>query len=174
MALGTPATVTLDTLGISFTAHPYSHNPAATEFGLEAATELGISAERVFKTLMAVVDDQLVVAVVPVSRMLDLKALALAVHGRKAGMANPSVAQRRTGYVVGGISPVGQKTAHRTVIDETIELFDTVFVSGGKRGFDIELTPDDLVRATGATLAAIARDRARSSRAAESIDDGRQ
>ncbi|WP_341954304.1 Cys-tRNA(Pro) deacylase [Salinibacterium sp. TMP30] len=157
MALGTPATVALDALGIAFTAHPYDHNPSATEFGLEAATELGINAERVFKTLMAMVDSELVVAVVPVSGKLDLKALAMAVHGKKAVMADPIVAQRRTGYVVGGISPVGQKTAHRTVIDETVELFDTVFVSGGKRGFDIELAPSDLVRATRATIAAVAR-----------------
>lgn len=158
MALGTPATVALDALGITFVPHPYEHSASAAEFGLEAATELGIEPERVFKTLMAAVDDELVVAVVPVSAKLDLKALATAANGKKAVMADPAVAQRRTGYVVGGISPIGQKTAHRTVIDETAELFDTVFVSGGKRGFDIELAPSDLVRATTATIAAIARD----------------
>jgi Cys-tRNA(Pro)/Cys-tRNA(Cys) deacylase len=157
VALGTPATVALDSLGIVFTTHPYDHHSTATEFGLEAASELGIEPERVFKTLMVAVDDHLVVAVVPVSGKLDLKALAAAVHGKKALMADPHLAQRRTGYVVGGISPIGQKTAHRTVIDETAELFDTVLVSGGKRGFDIELSPGDLVRATGATISAIAR-----------------
>lgn len=157
MALGTPATVALDALGIAFTPHPYAHSSTAAEFGLEAATELGVEPERVFKTLIASVDDELVVAVVPVSGKLDLKALASAVHGKKAVMADPLVAQRRTGYVVGGISPVGQKSPHRTVVDETIQLFDTVFVSGGKRGFDIELSPSDLVHATAATIAAIAR-----------------
>ena len=158
MALGTPATITLDALGIAFTPHPYAHNPQAAEFGLEASSELGIEPERVFKTLMVDVDGELVVAVVPVSGKLDLKALAVAVNGKKAVMADPQLAQRRTGYIVGGISPVGQKSAHRTVIDETAELFDTVFVSGGRRGFDIELAPSDLVRVTGATTAAIARD----------------
>jgi Cys-tRNA(Pro)/Cys-tRNA(Cys) deacylase len=90
--------------------------------------------------------------------MLDLKALAAAVGAKRATMADPVVAERRTGYVVGGISPVGQKTAHVTVVDETAQLFDTVFVSGGKRGLDIEFTPDDLVRATGATFAPVAKD----------------
>jgi len=157
MALGTPATVALDTLHIAFTPHPYEHDPAATEYGVEAATAIGIGAEQVFKTLMTEVDEELVVAVVPVSGKLDLKALAAVLHAKKAVMADPRVAQRRTGYVIGGISPIGQKTAHRTVIDETIDLFDTVYVSGGKRGFDIELAPSDLVRATEATVAAIAR-----------------
>ncbi|MGV8851798.1 MAG: Cys-tRNA(Pro) deacylase [Rhodoglobus sp.] len=158
MALGTPATVALDALGIRFTAHPYEHNATSSEFGLEAATELGIEPERVFKTLMASVDDELIVAIVPVSGKLDLKVLATVVHGKKAAMADPGLAQRRTGYVLGGISPIGQKTHHRTVLDETAELFDTVFVSGGKRGFDIELAPGDLARITQATIAAIARD----------------
>ncbi|QYH35780.1 Cys-tRNA(Pro) deacylase [Salinibacterium sp. M195] len=158
MALGTPATVSLDAHGIPFTPHPYEHSSTAAEFGREAATELGIDPQRVFKTLMVAVDDELVVAVVPVSGKLDLKALASAINGKKAVLADPQIAQRRTGYIVGGISPLGQKTAHRTVIDETAELFDTVFVSGGKRGFDIELAPSDLARATDATFAAIARD----------------
>ncbi|WP_010203193.1 Cys-tRNA(Pro) deacylase [Salinibacterium sp. PAMC 21357] len=158
MAFGTPATVALDAQGITFTAHPYENRTTTTEFGAEAARELGIEPARVFKTLMVSIDAEMVVAVVPVSGLLDLKALAAVFHGKKAVMADPIVAQRRTGYVVGGISPIGQKTAHRTVIDETIALFDTVFVSGGRRGFDIELTPHDLARATRATIAAIARD----------------
>ncbi|EAR25613.1 putative transcriptional regulator [marine actinobacterium PHSC20C1] len=157
MAIGTPATVALDALTITFVPHPYDHDSGTIEFGVEAATALGVDADQVFKTLMTMVDDDLVVAVVPVSGKLDLKALAAILHAKKAVMADPSVAQRRTGYVVGGISPIGQKTAHRTVIDETVELFETVFVSGGKRGFDIELAPKDLVRVTEATLAAIAR-----------------
>ena len=153
---GTPATVALRSAGISFTEHAYEHDPANTNFGLEAATALGLEPDRVFKTLMADVDGHLVVAIVPVTGKLDLKGLASALHGKRAAMADPALAERRTGYVVGGISPIGQKTAHPTVLDETAELWDTVYVSGGRRGFDIELTPADLVRATGAVLADIA------------------
>ena len=128
-----------------------------TDFGREAAEALGVDAERVFKTLLADVDGRLVVGIVPVTGKLDLKALAAAVDGKKAVMADPALAERRTGYVVGGISPIGQKTVHPTVLDETAELWDTVFVSGGRRGFDLELTPADLVRATTAVIADIAR-----------------
>lgn len=133
------------------------HDPDVTGFGREAADALGVDAERVFKTLLAEVDGRLIVGIVPVTGKLDLKSLAAAVGGKKAVMANPAVAERRTGYVVGGISPIGQKTALPTVLDETAELWDTVFVSGGRRGFDIELAPADLVRATSAVLADIAR-----------------
>ena len=112
--------------------------------------------DRVFKTQLADVDGRLVVAIVPVTGKLDLKRLAAAVGGKRAAMADPAVAERKTGYVVGGISPIGQKTAHPTVIDETVELWDTVYVSGGRRGLDLELAPADLVRATQATLADIA------------------
>ena len=154
---GTPATVALVAAGIPFTAHEYAHDPGNTSFGLEAATVLGLDPGQVFKTLMADVDGQLVVGIVPVSGKLDLKALAAAAGGKKAEMADPKLAERRTGYVVGGISPIGQKLPHVTVLDETAELYDTVFVSGGRRGFDIELAPADLVRATGAIVAAIGR-----------------
>lgn len=157
MALGTPATVALTSAGIRFTPHPYGHDASATSFGLEAASALGLDPDRVFKTLLADVDGQLVVAIVPVSGQLDLKALAIAAGGKKAMMAAPAVAQRKTGYVVGGISPIGQKSALPTFLDETAELFDTVFVSGGRRGFDIELTPTDLIAVTSATVADIAR-----------------
>jgi len=101
-----------------------------------------------------------VVGVVPVTGLLDLKALASAVGAKRATMADPAVAERRTGYVVGGISPIGQKTRHVTVVDETAQLFETVFVSGGKRGLDIELAPDDLLRATDGAYAAIAKETA--------------
>jgi len=158
VALGTPATVALTAAGIAFTPHAYEHDAANTNFGLEAAAALELDPEQVFKTLLADVDGSLVVAIVPVTGKLDLKALASAIGGKKAEMADPKVAERKTGYVVGGISPIGQKTAHPTVIDETVELFDTVFVSGGKRGFDIELAPADLLAITAGTLAAIARD----------------
>jgi len=154
--MSTPATVALRAAGIPFTEHAYSHDPANTNFGLEAASALGLDPDRVFKTLLAEVDGRLVVGIVPVTGKLDLKRLAAAVGGKRAAMADPAVAERRTGYVVGGISPIGQKTAHPTVIDETAELWDTVYVSGGRRGLDLELAPADLVRATNATLADIA------------------
>jgi Cys-tRNA(Pro)/Cys-tRNA(Cys) deacylase len=156
---GTPATVALQRAGIRFTAHSYPHDAAVTGYGLEAADKLGLDPEQVFKTLLADADGTLVVAVVPVSGQLDLKALAAAVGAKKAVMADPRVAERKTGYVLGGISPIGQKTTHPTVLDETIELFDTVFVSGGRRGFDLELSPADLISVTGATVFAIARNR---------------
>jgi Cys-tRNA(Pro)/Cys-tRNA(Cys) deacylase len=158
VALGTPATVALTAAGIAFTPHAYEHDPANTNFGLEAASVLGVDGEQVFKTLLADVDSALVVAIVPVTGKLDLKALAAAVGGKKAEMADPKLAEKKTGYVVGGISPIGQKTKHTTVLDETAELFDTIFVSGGKRGFDIELAPTDLLSVTGGIVANIARD----------------
>jgi Cys-tRNA(Pro)/Cys-tRNA(Cys) deacylase len=128
-----------------------------TDFGREAADALGVEPDRVFKTLLADVDGRLVVGIVPVTGKLDLKALAAAVGGKKAAMADPALAERRTGYIVGGISPIGQKTRHDTVLDETAELWDTVFVSGGRRGLDLELAPADLIRATSAVVADIAR-----------------
>lgn len=128
-----------------------------TDFGREAADALGVEPDRVFKTLLADVDGRLVVGIVPVTGKLDLKALAAAVAGKKAVMADAALAERRTGYIVGGISPIGQKTAHETVLDETAELWDTVFVSGGRRGLDLELAPADLIRATSAVVADIAR-----------------
>jgi Cys-tRNA(Pro)/Cys-tRNA(Cys) deacylase len=154
---GTPATVALRAAGIAFVEHAYPHDPATASFGLEAAAALGVEPERVFKTLLADVDGVIVVGIVPVSGQLDLKALATAVGGKRAVMADPLVAQRRTGYVVGGISPIGQKTPASTVLDETAELWDTVFVSGGRRGFDLELAPADLAAATSAKIADIAR-----------------
>ena len=156
---GTPATVALQRAGVPSTAHPYPHDAAAAGYGLEAADKLGIDPDRVFKTLLAEADGTLVVGVVPVSGQLDLKALAAAVGAKKAVMADPRLAERKTGYVLGGISPIGQKSRHATILDETIVLFDTVFVSGGRRGFDLELSPADLITVTGATVAAIARDR---------------
>jgi Cys-tRNA(Pro)/Cys-tRNA(Cys) deacylase len=156
-AAGTPATAALTAAGIPFATHPYEHDPSAPSYGLEAAEALGVDPDRVFKTLLADTELGLVVGVVPVTGMLDLKALASAVGAKRATMADPAVAERRTGYVVGGISPIGQKTCHRTVVDETAQLFETVFVSGGKRGFDIELSPAALIEATSAEYAAIAR-----------------
>ncbi|WP_223690283.1 Cys-tRNA(Pro) deacylase [Leifsonia poae] len=157
-APGTPATVALTASGIAFDLHAYEHDPNVASFGLEAASALGVEPERVFKTLLTDTDAGLVVGVVPVTGMLDLKALAAAAGAKRAAMADPALAERRTGYVVGGISPIGQKTAHPTIVDETAQLFDTVYVSGGKRGLDVELAPDDLLRITGGVFAAIARD----------------
>lgn len=157
MASGTPATALLTRLGIDFTERPYSHDPRAESYGLEAAEALGVDPDRVFKTLMVDVDGELCVGVVPVSGSLDLKAMAAALGGKKAQMADKDAAQRATGYVLGGISPVGQKKTHRTVLDETVELHDTVLVSGGRRGLDIELSPADLQRVTAAVLADVAR-----------------
>ncbi|MCS0500500.1 Cys-tRNA(Pro) deacylase [Protaetiibacter mangrovi] len=154
---GTPATAALTAAGIPFSEHAYTHDPGNRDFGMEAATALGLDPDQVFKTLLADVDGRLVVGIVPVTGKLDLKALAAAVGGKKAVMADPALAEKRTGYVVGGISPIGQKTRHETVLDETAELWDVVYVSGGRRGFDLGLAPADLVRATDAVVADIAR-----------------
>jgi Cys-tRNA(Pro)/Cys-tRNA(Cys) deacylase len=154
---GTPATVALTKANVPFTAHSYEHDPAAGSFGTEAAAALGVVPERVFKTLLAEVDGKLTVAVVPVSGSLDLKALASAVGGKKAAMADPAAAERSTGYVLGGISPLGQRKPLRTVVDESALEFDTVFCSGGRRGFEVELAAADLVRLTAAVTASIGR-----------------
>ncbi|MEK6311016.1 MULTISPECIES: Cys-tRNA(Pro) deacylase [Curtobacterium] len=153
----TPATVALDRAGVPYTPHVYEHHETATNFGEEAASALGLREEQVFKTLVVSVDGALAVAIVPVANRLDLKAIAAAVGGKKATLADPALAEKRTGYVVGGISPVGQKTALRTVLDESALAYDSIFVSGGRRGFDIELTPADLVRVTDAITEPIAR-----------------
>ncbi|MGN0064383.1 MAG: Cys-tRNA(Pro) deacylase [Nocardioides sp.] len=155
---GTPATVALAAAGVEHTLHPYDHDPRAASYGLEAAELLGVDAERVFKTLMATVDGRLTVAVVPVSGQLDLKALARAVGGSKAAMADVAAAERATGYVVGGISPLGQKRQHPTVVDASALEHPTVYVSGGRRGLDVELSPDALVRLTDAVVAPVGRD----------------
>jgi Cys-tRNA(Pro)/Cys-tRNA(Cys) deacylase len=154
---GTPATVALARAGIAFTVHTYEHDPAADSFGLEAATVLGVDPAQVFKTLLVSVDGRLVVAVVPVAGRLDLKAVAAAVGGKKAVMADPAAAERTTGYVVGGISPIGQKRPHPTVVDDSALAFATVYVSGGRRGLDLGLSPADLVALTSATVAPVRR-----------------
>ena len=154
---GTPATRVLEASGVAWSAHPYAHDPRAASYGLEAAHALGVAPEQVFKTLLADCDGRLVVGVVPVDAQLDLKALAKAVAAKKAQMADPSQAERATGYVVGGISPLGQKRALPTVVDDSARRWETVYVSGGRRGLDVGIAPGDLVTLTDATLAAIAR-----------------
>ena len=143
--------------GVRFTLHPYDHDPAAGSYGREAAEALGVTPERVFKTLVADVDGTLTVAVVPVSGQLDLKALAAAVGAKRATMAEPARAERTTGYVLGGISPLGQRKALPTVVDDSALGFPSVLVSAGRRGLDLELGVDDLVRLTRATVARIGR-----------------
>ena len=154
---GTPAIAALSAAGVAFTVHEYDHDPRAASYGEEAATALGVTADRVFKTLCADVDGTLVVAVVPVAGQLDLKALARAVEGRRAAMADPKVAERATGYVVGGISPLGQRRPHPTVVDESALAHPTVFVSAGRRGLEVELSPAELVRLTSARTAPLRR-----------------
>ncbi len=156
---GTPATTALTAAGIPVRRHDYPHDPRAASFGTEAAIALGVEPARVFKTLIAAVDNGLAVAVVPVDGELDLKALASALGARRASMADAAVAERRTGYVVGGISPIGQRTRLPTVVDDSARGHPTVFVSGGRRGLELELSADELLAATGGTLAPIARRR---------------
>ncbi|MFF8368018.1 Cys-tRNA(Pro) deacylase [Streptomyces lydicus] len=156
-SVGTPATVALTEAGVRFTTHSYEHDPAAASYGEEAAEALGVSPDQVFKTLLAEVDGNLTVAVVPVSGSLDLKALAAAVGGKRAAMADPAAAERSTGYVRGGISPLGQRKRLPTVVDASAEGRPTVCVSAGRRGLEVELSPGDLVALTGARLAPIAR-----------------
>jgi Cys-tRNA(Pro)/Cys-tRNA(Cys) deacylase len=156
VASGTPATAHLTRSKIEFTLHPYEHDPRAEAYGEEAAAALGVDPARIFKTLIAVIDAKMVCGVVPVAGRLDLKALAAAVGGKRGGMADPAAAARATGYVVGGISPIGQKTRLPVVVDASAERFETVFVSAGKRGLQVELSPVDLARAAGARFAPIA------------------
>ena len=152
---GTTATIALERAGISFTLHEYAHDPRHESYGLEASQALGIAPERMFKTLVAEVDRALVVGVVPVERQLDLKALAAASGGKKAAMAQVTAAERATGFVAGGISPVGQRKRLPVVIDASALDYPTVFCSAGRRGLEIEIAPVDLVRAAGATVARI-------------------
>ncbi|MEW2107733.1 Cys-tRNA(Pro) deacylase [Streptomyces albidoflavus] len=154
---GTPATVALTAAGAAFTTHTYAHDPAHPSYGEEAAEAMGVSPDRVFKTLVAEVDGRLTVAVVPVSGSLDLKALATAAGGKKAAMADPTAAERTTGYVRGGISPLGQRKALPTVLDASATGHATICVSAGRRGLEVELAPAVLAELTGAVTAPIAR-----------------
>lgn len=155
--MSTPATVALTRLGLPFTTHSYDHDPAVESLGLEAAQATGMPAERIFKTLLVDTGAGLAVGIVPVSGSLDLKAMAAALKVKKVAMADPAAAQRSSGYVVGGISPIGQRRALPTVIDSSALTFETVFVSGGRRGFEIEIAPADLATATRGLFAAIGR-----------------
>ncbi|MPZ98939.1 MAG: Cys-tRNA(Pro) deacylase [Dehalococcoidia bacterium] len=154
----TPAVEAARRAGIPFEVVQYEHDPAAAAYGAEAASMLGVPAERVFKTLVAKLDTgRLAVAIVPVAERLDLKALAATLGARKAEMAGPAEAQRATGYVVGGISPLGQKRRLPTALDDSASRYATVYVSGGRRGLEIVLAPADLAGLTEATVARIVR-----------------
>ena len=152
---GTPATRLLERDGAAHELHAYE--PGEGSYGVAGAAALQVAPARMFKTLIVELDGRLACAVVPVSGLLDLKALAAALGGKRAGMADPVAAERSTGYVVGGISPFGQRTRLLTAVDETVELFDTVLVSAGRRGLSIELAPADLVRLTAAVVAGLVR-----------------
>lgn len=154
---GTPATVALTAAGTAYTLHAYEHDPASPSYGEEAAEALGVSPDRVFKTLVADVDSELTVAVVPVTGSLDLKALAAAVGGKRASMADPATAERTTGNVRGGISPLGQRKRLRTVLDSSARTHPTICVSAGHRGLEVELSPTDLTTLTSAVVAPIGR-----------------
>jgi Cys-tRNA(Pro)/Cys-tRNA(Cys) deacylase len=153
---GTPGTALLAKQKVPHTLHSYSHDPRAASYGLEAAEALGLTPERVFKTLLAEVDGTLTVGIVPVTAQLDLKALAAAVGGKRARMADITAAERATGYVAGGISPLGQRKRLPTVLDTSATNFGTLFCSAGRRGLEVELAPNDLVELTNATIAPIA------------------
>ena len=154
---GTPATQLLEREGVPHTVHAYQLEDRTGSYGEAVAAALGVDPLRLLKTLLVSVDGRLVCGVVPVAGALDLKALAGAVGGKRAVMAEPAAAERSTGYVVGGISPLGQRTRLPTVVDETAELHDTVVVSAGRRGLSVELAPADLVRLTGAVVGDVAR-----------------
>jgi Cys-tRNA(Pro)/Cys-tRNA(Cys) deacylase len=154
---GTPATALLARQGIAHTVHAYRHDPRRDSYGLEASEALGIAPQRVFKTLVAQVDGTLTVGVIPVASRLDLKALAAAAGGKKAVMADAADAERATGYVVGGISPLGQRRRLPVVLDSAALEFGTIYCSGGRRGLEIEIAPADLVQAVHAVLAPIAQ-----------------
>jgi Cys-tRNA(Pro)/Cys-tRNA(Cys) deacylase len=156
MATGTPATTALARANVAYTLHPYDHDPRTEAFGDEAASALGIDPARLFKTLIADVDGRLACAVVPVAGSLDLKAFARAIGGKRATMAEPAAAMRATGYVLGGISPLGQRTRLPVVINDTAPTFPTIFVSAGRRGLQVELPARDLASVCAAQFARIA------------------
>ena len=155
---GTPAVLILERLHVAYQLHEYEHDPRSRlGFGMESAIKLGIATDRIFKTLLAEVDERLIVAVVPVSSQLDLKALANTTSTKKAVLADSVTAEKVTGYVVGGISPIGQKRRLPTIIDQSATQHQTILVSGGRRGLSIELAPSDLMTTTDARIAAIGR-----------------
>jgi Cys-tRNA(Pro)/Cys-tRNA(Cys) deacylase len=155
-APSTPATTLLTRQRVDHRVHPYQVDADTPNYGAVVADALGVAPERVFKTLVAEVDGDLTVAVVPVTGEVDLKALAAAAGGKRAAMADRTIAEKTTGYVRGGISPLGQRRRLPTVVDESATAFPTVYVSAGRRGLQVELDPADLIRLTSAVVAPIA------------------
>jgi Cys-tRNA(Pro)/Cys-tRNA(Cys) deacylase len=163
----TPATKLLDTAGVPYTIHEYERDESPSVqggYGLEAAAKLGLDPDRVFKTLLVTYEPPgrrpaQAVAIVPVTGKLSLKAVGAALGSKRVEMCEPSLAERLTGYVVGGISPFGQRKPLPTVLDELALLYDTIYVSGGRRGLDLGIAPDDLVAVLGATVADISASR---------------
>lgn len=154
----TPAINAAKKANVSFKIHEYEHDPKAESYGEEAADKLGVDVGRVYKTLIAQVDGKsLAVSVVPVSNQLDLKSFASSLGAKKSAMADQKAAERSTGYVVGGISPLGQRKPLKTVVDASAQAHDTIFVSAGKRGLEIEIAPGDLAKLTNAIFYTIAR-----------------
>ena len=154
----TPALDLLKKVRAEHHVHSYEHDPKAASYGLEAAEKLGLNPQQVFKTLLASTEKgELLVAVVPVVGTLDLKALAHAAGAKKTEMADPAAAQRSTGYLLGGISPLGQKKRLRTFIDQSAEAFATIYVSAGRRGLEVELAPAVLAEQTKAIFAPVGR-----------------
>ncbi|HPE59193.1 MAG TPA: Cys-tRNA(Pro) deacylase [Thiolinea sp.] len=156
----TPALTAMEKAGVSFQVHEYRHDPANTAYGMEAVEALGLEAGQVFKTLLVMLDGntrRLAVGIIPVPCQLDLKAIARILGVRKAGMADGRLAEKTTGYVLGGISPLGQKKKLPTVLDTSALAFDTIFVSGGRRGLEIELTPATLLSLCQASTAVLCR-----------------
>lgn len=156
----TPAILTVRKAGLPFQTHEYRHDPAVSSYGLEAAKALQIEPTRVFKTLVLALEGdekKMAVGIIPVTQQLDVKALAKAVGAKKAEMADPKQAERITGYLVGGISPLGQKRRLPTVLDESALEFETIFVSAGRRGLELELCPSHLMELCQADAVAICR-----------------
>lgn len=149
----TPACTTLKRLGIAYSEHIYQHDPHVSSYGLEAAEKLGLAPHAVFKTLLVSDEKHLMVTIVPVTHQLSLKKMAHACGVKKIWMARSDEAERSSGYLLGGISPIGQKKRLKTVLDDSALALNLIYVSGGRRGLDIGLTPTDLIRATDATTA---------------------
>lgn len=150
----TPAINAAKNARVQYGIHEYAHDPASESYGNEAADKLGVDPERVFKTLVVAIDGkELAVGVVPVTAMLNLKQMARAAGGKKAAMADKQHVQRSTGYVLGGVSPLGQKKPLKTFIDDSALAFETILVSAGRRGLEIELSPQDLAALTSAGFA---------------------
>ena len=152
----TPAIEALRAAGIAYTIRPYDHDPASRSFGREAAEKLGVDPERVFKTLIVALESRkLCAAIVPVARQLNMKSLAKAAGGKKAAMAEIQLVERTTGYVMGGVSPVGQKRSLPAFIDSSATEYQTIYVSAGKRGLDIEISPRELIELINAKIAGL-------------------